>query len=232
MVVKREEIKNALIGFGIEKGDTVCLQANLKKGYYQLLIEILQELVGQEGCIFVPSFSFSTLDPATRKSKDYDYDEWQVVRDELLGYQAKYTPSDVYKDLNSQMNRYKISRSNHPVYSFTYWGNFTQDVLKQTLNYPISFQHSLKDFMKGKAWNIIVGDSIESSVLIPAIASTMNMGTSEIQRAYSMRNHKNVFQTYLQLSVDDKEIEKILELCMIQKTLLDNEEILCISIQK
>lgn len=232
VVISKEEIRQLITSFGIEKGDTICLQANLENSRYQSLIEGIMKVVGEEGCLFVPSFSFSTLDPASRDSRKYDYEDYELVRNELNGYQAKISMSDVYKGCNNQFSRYKVSRSVHPVYSFTYWGSFTQDSLKQTMNYPISFQSSLKDFTKKRAFNIIIGEQIENSVLIPAIAQTMNMGVTVMQRAYTMRNQKNVFHTYLHLKVDKEEINKILDMCIIQQNKLGNQEVTCISIQK
>ncbi len=234
-LITKQDIKRVIQSFGITAGDVVCLQADFSKhenilNSTQALIEGVQEIVTEEGCIFIPSFTFETLDPATRDNERYEYKDWKLIREEMLGFQSKYTISQVYKDLNSQFNSYKVTRSNHPVYSFTYWGNFQKEIIKQQLNYPISFANSLKAFMKGRAFNILVAEKKENSILIPAIAQTMNLGISEIQRAYSTRNHKNTVSTYLNLKVEEKECKDILNMCAIQKQTLNGMEIYCISI--
>ena len=51
---------------GIGNGSLICLQANLSKwnsviGGYQCLLDALFEVIGKEGCVMIPSFSYSTL---------------------------------------------------------------------------------------------------------------------------------------------------------------------------
>lgn len=236
-LITKKDIEEVVASFGITKGDVLCLQADFSKtenvlNSYRSLIEALQEVVSEQGCIFIPSFTFSTLDPAVRDSEDYEQKDWSLIREHILGYQSKYTISQVYDDLNNQFHSYKVTRSTHPVYSFTYWGNFQQEYVKQQMNYPISFSNALKAFTKGRAFNLLIGEKMENSVLVPAIAQTMNLGVTEIQRAYVSRNNKNTLKSYLNLKVDLEECRSILDMCIVEHQNINGLEVHCISIQR
>ena len=66
---------------GIDEGMVVLVQADLT-GFNEILsgsqaiIEALQELVKEDGCIICPTFSLSCLDPACYEQNDYTYESW------------------------------------------------------------------------------------------------------------------------------------------------------------
>ena len=234
-VLTKEDLKEVIQSFGIEKGDVVLLQAHLSRFAniiqgYQSLIDAIQETITSEGCLIVPSFTYSCLDPACQTQ--FAYQDWYKVRKEMKGYDCKRSKGESYKELNAQFYMYNPTRSNHPVYSFSYWGSFEEDCLKQSINDPISFQTSLKFFVKRKAFNILIGESKEKSLLVPAIAHTMNMGTTNVQRAYISNGNKNYLKTYLNLSVSKEETEQILNMCYIREIEVNKEKIYCVAIQK
>ena len=88
---------------GIDEGMVVLVQADLT-GFNEILsgsqaiIEALQELVKEDGCIICPTFSLSCLDPACYEQNDYTYESWNMIRDNMLGYDPKLTSCDVYAD--------------------------------------------------------------------------------------------------------------------------------------
>ena len=134
-IYTKEDFKQIFIDLGIQKGSKVLLEADLDRysglvGNVQMLIETLQELIGDTGLLCMPCFSYSCLDPACLENY-YPYEKWKEVRENLPGFHVIFTPSEIYKDCTNLFLRYKdVYRSNHPVYSFAYWGNFDEDVLK------------------------------------------------------------------------------------------------------
>lgn len=130
-IYTKEDFKQIFIDLGIQKGSKVLLEADLDRysglvGNVQMLIETLQELIGDTGLLCMP------------------YEKWKEVRENLPGFHVIFTPSEIYKDCTNLFLRYKdVYRSNHPVYSFAYWGNFDEDVLKVDVNDALSFHGSL-----------------------------------------------------------------------------------------
>lgn len=147
-IYTKEDFKQIFIDLGIQKGSKVLLEADLDRysglvGNVQMLIETLQELIGDTGLLCMPCFSYSCLDPACLENY-YPYEKWKEVRENLPGFHVIFTPSEIYKDCTNLFLRYKdVYRSNHPVYSFAYWGNFDEEVLKVDVNDALSFHGSL-----------------------------------------------------------------------------------------
>ena len=134
-IYTKEDFKQIFIDLGIEKGSKILLEADLSRysglvGNYQMLIETLQELIGDTGLLCMPCFSYSCLDPACTDTI-YPFEKWKEVRENLPGYHVMYTPSEIYQECTNLFLHYKdVYRSNHPVYSFAYWGCFDENLLK------------------------------------------------------------------------------------------------------
>lgn len=221
---------------GIGNGSLICLQANLSKwnsviGGYQCLLDALFEVIGKEGCVMIPSFSYSTLDPACMNLY-YDYEDWKTIREECYGYDSIKTCSDVYsRSIEHALKENKVMRSNHPVYSFYFIGNYNSDWLKQSMNYPISFSHILKGFVQKKAFNLMIGEKLENSILIPAIAKTLNKGSTYIEKAYVQSNKKKVIKTYLNTMCDEQTKKELLDYCYCKTEKLNGQNVYCVSIE-
>ena len=101
-IYTKEDFKQIFIDLGIEKGSKILLEADLSRysglvGNYQMLIETLQELIGDTGLLCMPCFSYSCLDPACTDTI-YPFEKWKEVRENLPGYHLMYTPSEIYKE--------------------------------------------------------------------------------------------------------------------------------------
>ena len=222
--------------FGIRKGSVICLQGSISRlgisvDGYQSLIDSLLEVIGTTGCILVPTFTFTCLDPACRKDSQFPYEMWKDIREEMKGFDINLSPSDVYSDLCNQFLRYPgVKRTNHPVYSFAYLGNIDNDWLKQTMNYPISFVHVLKAFTLDNSYNILLGISPEESIFISAISKTMNRGITEIQKAYIKKDKGKQAKTYLNLKVDPEYKNEILDMLNCVTMRVNGENIHCVTL--
>lgn len=223
--------------FGIRSGSVVCLQGNISRfgttlDGYQAVIDALLELVGDNGCVMVPTFTYSCLDPSCRNNQMYPFEMWKDIREQMKGYSAKLTPSSIYKDLCDQFLRYKgVVRTTHPVYSFAFLGKIDESWIKQPLNYPVSFVHVLKGFVSKNAYNVLLGIPKEESILIPAISKTMNKGITEVQRAYIHKQDSNQLKTYLNLKVDIEYVDEVMEMLDCQSKKVNGEFIHCITIE-
>ncbi len=99
-IYTKEDFKQIFIDLGIQKGSKVLLEADLDRysglvGNVQMLIETLQELIGDTGLLCMPCFSYSCLDPACLENY-YPYEKWKEVRENLPGFHVIFTPSEIY----------------------------------------------------------------------------------------------------------------------------------------
>lgn len=214
-IYTKEDFKQIFIDLGINKGSFVLLEADLSRysglvGDYQMLIETLQELITDTGCLCMPCFSYSCLDPACLENK-YPYETWKEVRESLPGYHVLYTPSEVYKDCTNLFLHYKdVYRSNHPVYSFAYWGSFDEKILKVDVNDALSFNGSLAMCNKKNACNLLIGIEPEKSIMVQAFAHEYQLGQIIVQRAF-IHSKRRLTKSFLVHVVDDALAKDLLE---------------------
>lgn len=214
-IYTKEDFKQIFIGLGIKKGSFVLLEADLSRysglvGDYQMLIETLQELITDQGCLYMPCFSYSCLDPACLENK-YPFEAWKNVRENLPGYHVLYTPSEVYKDCTNLFLHYKdVYRSNHPVYSFAYWGNFDDSLLKVDVNDALTFKGSLALCNEKDACNLLIGVNPEKSLLVQAFAHEFQLGKTIVQRAF-LHSKRRLTKSFLVNVVDEALAKDLLD---------------------
>lgn len=216
----REDLHEILDQFSVSKGSHVCVQASdafcqLVWGQAQMILDVLMERIGESGCLFMPSFSFSNLDPACW-SESENYENWELIREHQRGYSLRLSPCDSQGMLANQFLRNeKVVRTEHPVYSFAFWGKIQDQELLQKNNYPLSFTHVLSSFARQHAINLLFDVEPTKSVLLPAIAKTLNKGCTSLQRAIVRKGKNRSVKTYLVIDVPDR--ESLLEYCYQKK---------------
>lgn len=231
-IYTKDELIIRLKELGIKKGMVVLVQAELSKfskilGNEQCLIDALKELLTESGCIIVPTFSMSCLDPASYEFTDIPYQEWEKFRKCGYGFNKKITTSDVNgKFANQFLRSDDVIRTEHPVYSFALWGNFDDKCLEQTLNFPISFIYVLKDFISRPAVNLLIGVEKENALILTAIAKMMEKGVLENKRALIKKGAKNQMKNFLNLQMNQEEIEECLKMCYVFQDDKENVQIL------
>ena len=233
-IYTKKKVKEVFEKMGIKKGSTILLQADLSRysgwiGNYQMLIETLQECIGTTGCLCMPTFSFSCLDPSCMENILYSFDEWKEIRDNLPGYHPLYTQSDVYKDCTNLFLHYKnVFRSNHPVYSFVYWGTFDENVLKVDVNEPFSLKGQLLALNQKNAFNLLVGVDPIDSILIQGLASEYQIGQIVVQRAF-IHSKQKLTKSFMMRFVQDELKRDLLEGCDLKKELSFQEPVYLLS---
>lgn len=206
---------------GIEKGSIVLLQADLSRytnivGSYQMLIETLKEYITNQGCLIMPTFSYSCLDPACLDYQQYAYQDWKRVRQNLPGFHVLKSMSEIYQECTNLFLQDKdVYRSNHPVYSFAYWGNFDEKILKMDVNEPISFDSFLKPMKNKKACNLLIGVSPEKSILLQAIANEYQLGQTIVQRAF-VHGKRQLTKSFYMSLIDEKLCKDLLDGCQVK----------------
>ncbi len=140
-VVIREDIMNALLEAGVEKGQTIMVHTSLSSiGYVcggaQTVIETLLDAVGEEGTIMMPTQSWKNLDPQDGVHWEVSKKDWQKIRDYWPAYDKKITPTNTMGAVAEMFRSWDGSvRSDHPARSVCANGKFAEYL---TQNHDIS----------------------------------------------------------------------------------------------
>ena len=221
-VYTKNDFKYLFKHVGVSKGMVVYLQANLSHfgtivGGAQAMIEALKELIGEDGCIIMPSFSMSTLDPSCENQTPFPFEMWDNVRKQMIGFQKQITPCDMNSRTSNQLLRNEnVIRTEHPAYSFSFLGNYEEAWTSQKLDYPICFETVLQPFMSRKACNILIGVPFEQSVLLQGLAHETGCEVTRIERAYEKKGKRNVAKTFLVSDIQEEKISDLKSVCHIQ----------------
>lgn len=233
----RDRIKTIFKNLGISKGSSVCVQMDISNfshvvGGATMIIETLKEIVGEDGCIFMPTFSLSSLDPACYDSKYYEYTDWKFVRQNMCGYDGANSSSEIYKDATNLFLHSKgVVRSNHPVYNFGIWGNINQKNFLQEINEPLSFQYPLNLLMKDNSYNVLIGVKPEDALLLQAMGHRLQIGQTFVQRAF-LNSKKNQTKSFLITKTNKSMCIDLLDGCFIQQYDVGENSIYALSFEK
>lgn len=232
IVYTKSDFLNLFQQLNIKKGSSVCLQLNMSNFDYiaggaETVIEALMVHVTSGGCVFMPTYTTSMLDPACLNLVPYE--RWDDVRRETMGYDKKKTPcdnpvADVFLKMSS------VKRSSHPIYSFAYWGTYPSSVLKQSMDYPLSFRNVLKPLMNENAVNLIIGDRPQSSVMLEPLAKTLEKERTIVQRAIVRKGNTHQMKSFLFTETDASVKRQLLKMLDCRK--VSEAEIYKISLEE
>lgn len=115
---KVSDLQNALWELGIREGDTICVHSQLyslgmaampREEYLSRIIKVLKEAVGENGTIIMPAFSYSFC-----KKQVFDVQESRST----VGLLTEFF-----------RNSEDVSRTVHPIFSFSVWGRRKEEFL-------------------------------------------------------------------------------------------------------
>lgn len=134
-MVTKEELKNALINLGIEKGMTLEVHSSLKsfgtlEGGAMTLIDTLKELVTDEGSIFMPALRLSREMELTDEDKKLGI----TVKIKVLPADAEKTAMGIVADT---FRKLPDTFCGHDTISTSGWGKHGMEAVTGGLDYPI-----------------------------------------------------------------------------------------------
>lgn len=232
----KDRIKGIFENLGIRKGSCICVQMDLSKfehvvGNVPMIIETLKEIVGEDGCIFMPTFSFSCLDPACYGSENYNFCDWKLVRQSMFGYDGVNSDSEIYEEVsNLFLHSRGVIRSNHPVYSFGLWGNVGENGASQEINEPLSFQFPLNLMMQNNSYNVLIGVEPENALLLQAMGHRLQIGQTFVQRAF-INAKKNQTKSFLVTKTNECLCKDLLDGCFMQQYDVGKNSIYALSLK-
>ena len=112
------DLLDALRELGIRRGDTICVHSQiyslgkagmLRNDYLNMILKVLKEAVGENGTIIMPAFSYSFCD-----KQIFDVQESKST----VGILTEFF-----------RNSEGVSRTVHPIFSFSVWGRRKKEFL-------------------------------------------------------------------------------------------------------
>lgn len=113
-----ENLLQSLRSLGIKQGDILCVHSQIfslgrallpKEEFLEELVSILKELVGNEGTLIMPTFSYSFC-----KNEVFDINKSSST----VGLLTEWFRKDV-----------EVKRTHHPIFSFAVWGKMQEEYL-------------------------------------------------------------------------------------------------------
>lgn len=217
-VLIKEDIINELKRVGLQKNDVVMVHTSLKSmGYIcggaQTVIEVLIEVVGEEGTIMMPTQFWRNLDPEEGVHWEADKNDWQLIRDHWPAYDKNLTPTNTMGAVAEMFRQWPGSiRSDHPARSVCAYGKYAKYLTKDHdlsnifgEGSPVARLYELD----GKVLLLGVGYDKNTSIhLADARAEYPGKHTCTEYSAI-MENGKRVWKEYETLFVDGEDFEEI-----------------------
>ncbi len=148
-IITKEDLVASLKAMGLLRGMIVYVQSDMQHFAYvnggnQSIIEAIQEVIGYEGTLVIPSFSEHLLDPACHKNFRFERDVYEEMRATCEAFHKKRTPAD--NELANQLMRNDIVyRSNHPLHSCVAWGKYAKLICDK---HPLHFSLGKDSFLE------------------------------------------------------------------------------------
>ena len=131
-----ESLKEDLVGLGVEAGMMILVHSSLSSigwvcGGPVAVIQALEEVIGPESTLVMPTHSTSLTDPNNWRNPPIPKEWWQVFRDSVPAFQPDLTPTRAMGAIAETFRKQKgVVRSCHPQWSFSAWGAHAEAVVR------------------------------------------------------------------------------------------------------
>lgn len=220
VISTKQDIRQQLESLGVQKGMVLLVQADVSKlGYIvggaQALIEAIQDVVGFDGTIVMPTFTSQLLDPACHQeqlAREY----WGQIRENALPFNRKLTAPKTADHLVNQFLRNEgVARSYHPVYSFAAWGKYAKLICdKHPLHFGLSKDSPLGKIVDFNGYVVLLGTDYSSCTMFDMARYIKERQSIRIINAPIEINQRVEWKSMLELDfdhIDKHEIGEIME---------------------
>ncbi|MFW9930294.1 MAG: aminoglycoside N(3)-acetyltransferase [Candidatus Thorarchaeota archaeon] len=121
---------------GVKWADILLVHSSLSKlgwtvGGPVSVIDALIGIIGKEGTIIMPSFSSGNTDPIGWQNPPVPKEWCSTIRQSMPAFHVDKTPTIAMGTIAETFRKYPgVIRSNHPVSSFSAWGNYAEYITK------------------------------------------------------------------------------------------------------
>ena len=209
-------IERDLKALGLKEGMIVLIHSSLSKigwvnGGSVAVIKALQNIITENGTIVMPGHSSDLSDPSRWGNPSVPMSWWQEIKDTMPAYDPKITPTSwVGKIPEAFRNFSDVERSGHPSASFTAWGKYKHEILKNhSLDFGLGDQSPLARLYDLDAKVLFLGTTYETNTIFH-LGEYRSKTRKVIQDgARIIINGKEKWQAFQELDYQDEEFEKV-----------------------
>lgn len=217
--VTRTEISDGLYQLGLRPGMTLIVHSSLKSfggwipGGAPSVVLALQDVLGPEGTLVMPTQSMDLTDPSTWMNPPADPKWWELIRAEMPAYDPEMTETSGMGAIVDAFRQSGASlRSLHPHVSFAARGRLAPYIIeKQAYDYPLGEESPLARLYDADAHVLLIGCGHDRNTSLHlAEYRTEYKGRKEIQQqAPVLVQGSKQWITYRDYNISSDDFDKL-----------------------
>ncbi|MEN0642552.1 AAC(3) family N-acetyltransferase [Alkalicoccobacillus gibsonii] len=205
----RQSLTMDLKHLGLREGMTVIVHSSMKSlgwvcGGAVAVIQALQDVITHKGTLIMPAHSADVSDPREWENPAIPKEWIQEVMSELPPFDLLMTPTFGMGVIPELFRTYpNVKRSNHPVHSFSVWGNNSEEVAKNhSLDYGLGENSPLGYLYQNNGYVLMLGTGYETNTSMH-LGEHLGGTVKQVKKMSPMiENHQKVWKEYVELDYD------------------------------